>query len=133
MAEQSNPIRAVRWVGADQKTAPIRAVRWVGPEQKTAVVQANDDIDMHRSNEFQQGLLKLLDEGPRQIVVDLSAVSYMDSSGVASLVKLLSRCSRKKVALKLAGMTPRVRSVFEITKLDTVFDIRPDVREAVES
>ncbi|MHC4718800.1 MAG: STAS domain-containing protein [Planctomycetota bacterium] len=97
------------------------------------MVQANDDIDMHRSNEFQQGLLKLLDEGPRQIVVDLSAVSYMDSSGVASLVKLLSRCSRKKVALKLAGMTPRVRSVFEITKLDTVFDIRPDVREAVES
>ncbi|HUU21194.1 MAG TPA: STAS domain-containing protein [Phycisphaerae bacterium] len=112
---------------------PIRGVRWMGPDGKTVVVEANDEIDMHRSNEFQRELMKVLAEGPTQIVVDLSAVSYMDSSGVASLVKLLSRCSRQKIRLKLAGMTPRVRSIFEITKLDTVFEIVPGVKEAVES
>jgi len=117
----------------DEQSNPIRSVRWVGPDRKTVVVEANDDIDMHRSNDFQQGLMEVLGQGPERIVVDLTAVSYMDSSGVASLVKLLSRCSRQKVALKLAGMTRRVRSVFEITKLDTVFEIIDDVREAIES
>jgi len=117
---------------ADQDN-PIRSIRWLGPDGKTAVIEANDDIDMHRSNDFQRELLDVLAEDPSQIVVDLSAVSYMDSSGVASLVKLLSRCSRQKVRLKLACMTPRVRSIFEITKLETVFEIVPDVKEAVES
>jgi len=112
---------------------PIRDVRWLGPDGKTAVVEASNEIDMHRSNEFQQELLRVLAEGPSRIVVDLSAVSYMDSSGVASLVKLLSRCSRQKVKLTLAGMTPRVRSIFEITKLETVFEIVSDVKEAVQS
>jgi len=66
-------------------------------------------------------------------VVDLSGVGYMDSSGVASLVKLLARVRRRQVDLKLAGMTRRVRSVFEITRLDTVFEIFASVQEALAS
>lgn len=117
----------------DEQNHPVRGVRWAGSDGKTAVVEANDDIDMHRSTDFQQELMAVLGKDPQRIVVDLSAVSYMDSSGVASLVKLLSRCSRQSVTLKLAGMTPRVRSVFEITKLDSVFEIIDDVEEAVGS
>jgi len=111
----------------------IREVRWLGPDDETVVAAATGDIDMRHSAAFQGELLALLARHPRRFVVDLSDVPYMDSSGVASLVKLLSRCSREKVALKLAGMAPRVRGVFEVTKLDIVFDITATVDEAIAS
>jgi anti-anti-sigma factor len=55
----------------------------------------------------------------------------MDSSGVASLVKLLSRVRRSSAALKLCGLTDRVRGVFEITRLDSVFEIYGGEDEAL--
>ena len=108
-------------------------VHWTGPDHTTAVVVAAGDIDLRHSAEFQRVLLEVLQAGPKRIVVDLSGVGYMDSSGVASLVKLLARVRRRQVDLKLAGMTRRVRSVFEITRLDTVFEIFASVQEALAS
>jgi anti-sigma B factor antagonist len=115
------------------KNSSIRNVRWIGRDRGTVVVEAVGDVDLHRSAGFQQELLAVLDERPKRIVVDLSGVGYMDSSGVASLVKLLARVRREQVSLKLTGLTPRVRSVFEITRLDTVFEIFPTQQEALES
>ena len=113
--------------------SPIQNIRWIGPENDTAVVEAAGDIDLHRSAAFQRGLMEVLSRRPRRIVVDLSGVAYMDSSGVASLVKLLARVGREKVDLRLAGLTARVRSVFEITRLDTVFEISSTAQEALQS
>lgn len=107
---------------------PIRQVRWVG---KTAVVEAAGEIDLNCSLDFQQALLQLMDQRPAIVVINLAAVSYMDSSGVASLVKLLSRVRKAGVLLRLAAMSDRVRSVFEITRLDSVFDIRNSEQEAL--
>ena len=114
-------------------TNPVRNVRWLGSDENVVVVEAEGDIDLHRSAAFQQALLEPLSRHPQRMVVDLSRVSYMDSSGVASLVKLLSRVRRQNVDLKLAGLTPRVLSVFEITRLDTVFEIYPSQQEALDS
>ncbi len=111
----------------------IRKVRWVDSEKTVVVVEAAGEIDLHRSAAFQEALLEPLKQKPQRMIVDMSGVTFMDSSGVASLVKLLSRVRRDKVDLKLAGLTPRVRSVFEITRLDTVFDLRSDVQEALDS
>ena len=111
----------------------IRNVRWIDPEKTVVVVEAAGEIDLHRSAAFQEALLEPLNHKPQRMIVDMTDVSYMDSSGVASLVKLLSRVRRDKVDLKLAGLTPRVRNVFEITRLDTVFDLRSDVQEALDS
>ena len=107
---------------------PIKSVRWV---DRVVVVHVQGDIDLSRSVEFQQGLLELLDGRPRGIVVNLSDVPYMDSSGVASLVKLMSRARKKRLSLHLTGLRDRVRSVFEITRLDSVFDIRATDEEAL--
>ena len=106
----------------------VREVRWV---QDSAVADIHGDIDLSRSAEFQQSLLALLDRKPARIVVNLGDVPYMDSSGVASLVKVLSRARRCGVALALAAMTDRVRSVFEITRLDSVFEIHATEEEAL--
>ena len=110
--------------------SPIKGVRWTG---RAAIVDIAGDIDLHRSQAFQRALLEILDDKPERVVVNLAEVPYMDSSGVASLVKLLARVRREKVDLKLAGLTPRVRSVFEITRLDSVFEIFGSAEEALGS
>ena len=94
---------------------PVRQVRWIG---RSVVLDVVGDVDLSRSLAFQQSLLAVLDKHPLTVVVNLEKVPYMDSSGVASLVKLLSRSRKQKVSLRLAGMTKRVRSIFEITRLD---------------
>ena len=110
------------------KSDPVREVRWVG---KTAVVDVAGDIDLSRTNQFQASLLHVLNTGPERIIVNLAGVNYMDSSGVASLVKLLSRARQSGISLGLTGLTARVRSVFQITRLDTVFEIFPTEQEAL--
>jgi len=112
----------------DSDSSPIEAVRWLG---RTAVVDAVGDIDLNTSLEFQRGLLEILDKNPRRLVVNLAGVPYMDSSGVASLVKLLSRARKRSMVLCLVGLAERVRSVFEITRLDTVFEIYATEQEAL--
>ena len=112
---------------------PVQSVRWAGPDNQTVIVEAAGEIDLRCSAAFQQALLEPLEKNPRRMVVDLAGVTYMDSSGVASLVKLLSRIRRGKIELKLASLAPRVRSVFEITRLDTVFEICETVEEALGS
>ena len=113
---------------AERGDRPIESVRW---NRKTAIVNVAGEIDLNTSSAFQQGLLGVLDESPRRIVVNLSGVSYMDSSGVASLVKLLSRVRRNGTSLRLCGLNERVRGVFEITRLDSVFEIYDGENEAL--
>jgi anti-sigma B factor antagonist len=98
---------------------------------EAAIVEVTGDVDLNRSPALQQALLELVEKNPSRIVIDLSGVGYMDSSGVASLVKLLSRVRRKDVSLSLVGLTDRVRNIFEITRLDSVFEIHDTREEAL--
>ena len=108
--------------------SPVKQVRW---SEKTAIVDCEGDIDLSRSPMFQAELLKIIDSKPKRIVINLAEVRYMDSSGVASLVKLLSRVRKLGIQLRLAERTDRVRSVFEITRLDSVFEIHCSEAEAL--
>ena len=112
----------------DAARHPVREIRWV---DRTAVVDAEGDIDLSSSRDFQQVLLMLQDRNPARIVINLTAVPYMDSSGMASLVKLLSRTRRHGMPLRLFGLSDRVRSLFEITRLDGVFSICATEEEAL--
>ena len=108
--------------------SPVQGVRWQGG---AAIIDVSGDIDLNRSLDFQRSLLDVLEDRPHRIVVNLSGVPYMDSSGVASLVKLLSRTRRVGTQLCLVGLTQRVQNLFEITRLDVVFTIYPSEREAM--
>ncbi len=106
----------------------VKAVRWIGG---LAVVDVQGDVDLSRSGEFQQSLLAVLDKKPERIVVNLAGVQYMDSSGVAGLVKLMGKARQQQVSFCLAALADRVRGIFEITRLDTIFEIHPTVEEAL--
>lgn len=110
---------------------PAPAISQVRRFGDVVVVDVQGDIDLSRSVEFQQTLLRILDEKPSRMVINLEAVPYMDSSGVASLVKVLSRARRANTLLVLASLSPRVRNLLEITRLDSVFKISANEQDAL--
>ncbi len=97
------------------------------------VVRPVGDVDLSRSPSFRGELKKVLDEGPGRLVIDLSSVPYMDSSGVATLVECLQIARRGSIPLVLCAMQTKVRSVFEIARLDSVFTISESVETALEA
>lgn len=81
------------------------------------------DVDLARSPNLRKALAAASQSKPKRIVVDLGQVAYMDSSGVATLVEALQVARRNGTTLVLAALQPRVRSIMEIARLDTVFRI----------
>ena len=66
------------------------------------------------------------------IVVDLSRVQLLPSLGLGVLVQLSTKCKAQQKRLKLAALTPGIRQVFAITKLDRVFELTDSVESAIK-
>lgn len=93
------------------------------------VIAPEGDIDLAHSPALRNSLRQAQSAKPARLIVDLGQVDYMDSSGVATLVEALQIARRNNTRMVLCGMKDRVRSIFEIARLDTVFTIAPS-REA---
>ncbi len=97
----------------------------------TAVVTLTGEVDMSNSPGVHQTLVEILQNRPDRLLIDLGEVSYMDSSGVGVLVDALRRMRVTGGKLGLIAVTPRVKSVLQITKLDQFFEIFPTRDEAM--
>ena len=106
-------------------------VAQVRQEGEASVVEVYGEVDMHRSPELHQLLREVCEERPAKLVVDLSRVDYMDSSGIGTLVEIFRRVKGFEGEMILVALQPRVRGVFEITKLDKFFIIHDSVAEAL--
>jgi anti-sigma B factor antagonist len=95
------------------------------------IVSPVGDIDLGRSPALRRELQSVQDSRPSRVVVDLGQVSYMDSSGVATLVEALQVARRSSTSLVVCSLNDRVRSIFEIARLDSVFTIAADVESAL--
>ncbi len=76
---------------------------------------------------------KLFEEGKNNLVVDLEAVRFVDSSGLGALVSGFKNASSRNGNLKLSGLQLQVKSMFELTRLHRVFEIYTDSGEALAS
>ncbi len=74
----------------------------------------------------------LLEQGHKKIIVDLSQVELMNSSGLGILISGLTTVRNAGGQFKLAGVTDRIRSLLAITKLHTIFEIYDSVQKALE-
>lgn len=99
---------------------------------ETVVASPVGEIDLARSPSLRNHLAEILAGKPARLIIDLAQVPYMDSSGVATLVEALQQSRAKSCTLVLASMQDRVRSVFEIARLDTVFTIVTDTSTAMQ-
>lgn len=85
------------------------------------------------TKEFNQLLHKLIDEGKKNVIVDLSGVKFMNSSGLGMLISGLTTMKKENGNLKLANVGDKIESLLIITKLITIFETYDSVDEAVKS
>ena len=90
-------------------------------------------MDAHNSGDLKEQMLQLFDEGKANLTIDLSAVRFIDSSGLGALVSGFKNASAREGSLKLCCLQPQVRSMFELTRLHRVFEIYNSAEEAQES
>ncbi|WP_144394958.1 STAS domain-containing protein [Pleionea sediminis] len=81
------------------------------------------DVDLERSPEARKVLLDTVDQG-QNLVVDMSEVNYIDSSGVASLVEALQASKKRNLNFSLTDVSEPALKVFKLARLEKVFDIR---------
>lgn len=98
----------------------------VQQENGYAIVRLTGDVDLSCSPEARKVILASLNTG-QHTLVDLSAVSYIDSSGVASLVEGFQTARRKSLRFGLIGVSEAAMSVLELARLDKVFPIHADL------
>lgn len=85
------------------------------------------------TREIHQKVKTLIGEDIKKVIIDLSKVKWLNSQGLGMLISCLSSITNAGGALKIAGATEKVNSLFMITKLITVFDSFKTVDEAVAS
>ena len=98
------------------------------------IVDVQGDIDLYNSPEVRKALLEALREKRAQrVVVNLKAVRYIDSSGVASLVEGLKVSRELGSRFILFGLSPAAREVLELSRLIRVFEVFENENEALAS
>jgi len=85
------------------------------------------------ASEFNNTIRKYLNEGKKNIIVDLSGVSYVNSSGMGMLIRNYTTVINSGGKLKLAAINEKMRGLLSITKLNRIFEIYNSVNEAVDS
>ncbi len=100
-------------------------------EKGVAQIQLQGDLDFHSSPDVRRELSKLVDQQSLKILIDLKQVNYIDSSGLATFVELFQKMKRYGGKLVLYNLSQGVRSVFEIAKLDAIFQIANTEKDAL--
>ncbi len=99
-------------------------------EKSIVTILPEGDIDMHSSPTLRAELKKYYTNDTEAILIDLSKVPYMDSSGIASLVECLQWEKANGKKMVLYGINKRVLGIFEMAKLHTLFTIVDTETEA---
>ena len=99
------------------------------PELTLRTEKGADETTVHGSGRITssssgllQNTIRDLIPGSRRILLDLSDVNYIDSSGIGAMVSVYLAANRQECELKVVNAQPRIRNLFEITKLSTVFE-----------
>ena len=98
-----------------------------------ALLRIQGRLDAVTAPVLKADLKQLVQEGCVQLILDFSAVPFIDSSGLAALVSVLKMVRESDGALKLVGLTRQTRKVFELTLLDRIFEFDDSVEAAIAS
>ena len=96
---------------------------------KTVLSLKEERVDAHNAAALKDRLLKALEEEDRALVIDLSQVQFIDSSGLGALLSGYKNANLRASGFALVGLQPLVKSMFELTRLHRVFEIYPSMPE----
>jgi anti-sigma B factor antagonist len=97
------------------------------------VVKVDGQLIVGNRQELKDLVFAALDKGERRILIDFSQTGYIDSSGLGALVSISKRVREAGGELRLSGLNEDLRSLFELTKLDTLFAIAETPQQALSS
>ncbi len=96
------------------------------------IVSLNGEVDLENSPKARQVLLDVVGR-EKKILVDLSGVTYMDSSGIASLVEAYQRAKKHGAEFSLVRVNPSALRVLKLARLDKVFRIHETLEDALNA
>lgn len=97
------------------------------------VLVVDGQVDMHTSPELRRHLRAALDRRKTPVIVDLATVSFIDSSGLATLIEALQGVGRYKGELRLAAPQAPVKNLFRLSNLTSIFQIYESREAALEA
>ena len=99
----------------------------------THVIELGGEVDLYTAPEFKERLVQVIEDGKKQLVVDLSKATFIDSTTLGVLVGGVKRLRPSGGSLALVCTDQNISKIFEITGLDRVFPIHESREKALES
>jgi len=99
------------------------------PGSDRYLITVSGEVDLATSPELDVAIIAAIDSGTSSVVIDLTDVSFMDSSGLGVIVRALKRCREAENDLDLVITNERVLKVFGITGLDQVIPIHASIQD----
>jgi anti-sigma B factor antagonist len=95
----------------------------ISQHNDVTIVEVTGQLIVANRQELKDDVLKLLDSGSRKFLIDFRDTAYIDSSGLGVLVSLSKKIREKGGEMRLSNLNEDLRTLFELTKLDTLFHI----------
>ena len=95
------------------------------------ILAVTGEVDVYSAPEVKERIGELIHSGPATLIIDLSGVAFLDSTGLGALVEARTAAAEAGGSLPIVCTQERILKLFTITGLDGVFSIHPDVGAAV--
>src|SRR5918997_5643626 len=105
----------------------------VRKQDDVTVIDVEGQLIVGNRQELKQKVLEELENGSRKFLIDFSNTGYIDSSGLGVLVSLSKKIREQGGELRLANLNEDLKTLFELTKLDTLFHISNSRDEALQT
>jgi len=102
-------------------------------EGDLSLLRLGGEIDLHASPQLREILLEASNDGKLPLLIDFSAVEYIDSSGLATFIEYLRGGNGTSRKMAFCALQPRVRMVFELVRLHELFKICTTLEEGREN
>lgn len=104
----------------------------ISDQDGITLVEVDGELTVGNRERFKQVVLERVESGERKFLMDFGESSYIDSTGLGALVSLSRKIREAGGRMRLTGLNEDLRTLFELTRLDTVFDLA-DTRAAAMS
>ena len=98
---------------------------------EVCLLEIDGEVDAEHAPQLKRAIAKAREDFARHFILDMSGVTFIDSTGLGVLISLMRHLNENSGKLKLAGLQDEVRSIFEITRLYKVFELCPNAEEAL--
>ncbi len=99
--------------------------------ESVKIIDCSGDVDLYSSTDLRAALVAEMKSGTAGVLVNMTEVTYIDSSGIATLVEGLQMSRQTKPKFGLFGLRPNARSVLQLARLDKVFVIFENEEQAL--